>query len=84
MKLDLTPEQAFFAGTTRQFLDDKVSMYSTAADVSSWAEIAPAGVHQRSSELAVPMASLLARCGSPDRISPSRCPSATTSVINSW
>jgi alkylation response protein AidB-like acyl-CoA dehydrogenase len=24
MKLDLTPEQAFFAGTTRQFLDDKV------------------------------------------------------------
>jgi alkylation response protein AidB-like acyl-CoA dehydrogenase len=24
MKLDLTPEQAFFAGTTRQFLDDKI------------------------------------------------------------
>jgi alkylation response protein AidB-like acyl-CoA dehydrogenase len=24
MKLDLTPEQAFFHGTTRQFLDDKV------------------------------------------------------------
>jgi hypothetical protein len=24
MKLDLTPEQAFFAGITRQFLDDKV------------------------------------------------------------
>jgi alkylation response protein AidB-like acyl-CoA dehydrogenase len=24
MKLDLTPEQAFFAGTARQFLDDKV------------------------------------------------------------
>ncbi|HUN34317.1 MAG TPA: acyl-CoA dehydrogenase family protein [Trebonia sp.] len=24
MKLDLTPEQSFFAGTTRQFLDDKV------------------------------------------------------------
>ena len=24
MKLDLTPEQAFFHGTTRQFLEDKV------------------------------------------------------------
>ena len=24
MNLDLTPEQAFFHGTTRQFLDDKV------------------------------------------------------------
>ena len=39
------------------------SMYSTVADISSWAEIAPAGVNQRSSELAVPMASLAARCG---------------------
>jgi succinate dehydrogenase/fumarate reductase flavoprotein subunit len=66
------------------FMARPASMYSTVEDISSWAEIAPAGVNQRSRELAVPMARRVARCGSPGRMSPCRCPSPMTSVISSW